>query len=269
MPTAASLGEVPAFGVAAEASPLPADEHVVSDRSLWPTDAGRRVGRRRSDHLDPSTRARSRAARVGAGSSRADPTTRSSTTPGTWRAGPAGARAAVGRRPSRSSSPGPLVARCGSRRPTDRRRSSMTYRLTAGRAARHRGRRRLARGRAAALDGVPARRPSRAGDVRHPVRARPAAHACQLPWDAAKFEVCAHRFVDVSEPSFGVAVLNDGRYGHALQGDAVRVPALRAARHPGSTGRSCATRSPSPSCRTGEGSKRSSRRRRSSTGRRG
>ena len=25
------------------------------------------------------------------------------------------------------------------------------------------------------------------------------------PWDAAKFEVCAHRFVDVSEPDFGVA----------------------------------------------------------------
>ena len=34
-------------------------------------------------------------------------------------------------------------------------------------------------------------------------------------WDAAKFEVCAHRYVDVAEPSFGVAVLNDGRYGHA------------------------------------------------------
>ena len=35
-------------------------------------------------------------------------------------------------------------------------------------------------------------------------------------WDAAKFEVCAHRFVDLSEPSFGVAVLNDGRYGHGV-----------------------------------------------------
>ncbi len=35
------------------------------------------------------------------------------------------------------------------------------------------------------------------------------------PWDAAKFEVCAHRYVSLAEPSFGVAVLNDGRYGHA------------------------------------------------------
>jgi alpha-mannosidase len=46
-------------------------------------------------------------------------------------------------------------------------------------------------------------------------------------WDAAKFEVCAHRFVDVNEPSFGVAVLDDGRYGHAVLGDAIRVTLLR------------------------------------------
>ncbi|HNJ98561.1 MAG TPA: glycoside hydrolase family 38 C-terminal domain-containing protein, partial [Ilumatobacteraceae bacterium] len=51
-------------------------------------------------------------------------------------------------------------------------------------------------------------------------------------WDAAKFEVCAHRFVDVSEPAFGVAVLNDGRYGHGLQDGGVRVSLLRAARFP-------------------------------------
>jgi alpha-mannosidase len=52
------------------------------------------------------------------------------------------------------------------------------------------------------------------------------------PWDAAKFEVCAHRFVDLSEPSFGVAVLNDGRYGHSVFGGAVRVSLARAARYP-------------------------------------
>ncbi|HRD99848.1 MAG TPA: glycoside hydrolase family 38 C-terminal domain-containing protein, partial [Ilumatobacteraceae bacterium] len=28
-------------------------------------------------------------------------------------------------------------------------------------------------------------------------------------WDAAKFEICAHRFVDVSEHGYGVALLND------------------------------------------------------------
>ena len=63
------------------------------------------------------------------------------------------------------------------------------------------------------------------GAVRRPTHA-------STSWDAAKFEVCAHRYVDVSEPSFGVAVLNDGRYGHALFDGAVRVSLARAARYP-------------------------------------
>ncbi len=52
------------------------------------------------------------------------------------------------------------------------------------------------------------------------------------PWDAAKFEVCAHRFVDVAEPDFGVAILNDGRYGHGVFDGAVRVSLARAAKYP-------------------------------------
>jgi alpha-mannosidase len=52
------------------------------------------------------------------------------------------------------------------------------------------------------------------------------------PWDAAKFEVCAQRFVDFSEPSFGVAVLNNGRYGHGVQEGGVRVSLLRAPKYP-------------------------------------
>ena len=51
-------------------------------------------------------------------------------------------------------------------------------------------------------------------------------------WDAAKFEVCAHRWVDLSEPGFGVAVLNDGRYGHGVQDGGIRVSLLRAAKYP-------------------------------------
>jgi alpha-mannosidase len=51
-------------------------------------------------------------------------------------------------------------------------------------------------------------------------------------WDAAKFEVCAHRYVDVSEPGFGVAVLDDGRYGHGLFDGRVRVSLARGARYP-------------------------------------
>ncbi|MBN9737887.1 MULTISPECIES: glycoside hydrolase family 38 C-terminal domain-containing protein [unclassified Pseudonocardia] len=33
-------------------------------------------------------------------------------------------------------------------------------------------------------------------------------------WDAARFETCAHRFVHVGEPGYGVAVANDATYGH-------------------------------------------------------
>lgn len=63
------------------------------------------------------------------------------------------------------------------------------------------------------------------GHVRRPTHA-------STSWDAAKFEVCAHRFVDFSEPSFGVAVLNDGRYGHNVQAGGVRVSLLRAPKYP-------------------------------------
>jgi alpha-mannosidase len=33
-------------------------------------------------------------------------------------------------------------------------------------------------------------------------------------WDAARFETCAHRWVHVGEPGYGVAVANDATYGH-------------------------------------------------------
>ena len=35
-------------------------------------------------------------------------------------------------------------------------------------------------------------------------------------WDAARFETCAHRWVFVGEPGFGVAVANDSTYGHDI-----------------------------------------------------
>ena len=35
-------------------------------------------------------------------------------------------------------------------------------------------------------------------------------------WDAAKFEICAHRWVHVGEPGYGVAVANDATYGHDI-----------------------------------------------------
>ena len=51
-------------------------------------------------------------------------------------------------------------------------------------------------------------------------------------WDAAKFEVCAHRWVDVSEPDYGVALLNDSKYGYDVHRSALRLTLLRAANFP-------------------------------------
>ncbi len=33
-------------------------------------------------------------------------------------------------------------------------------------------------------------------------------------WDSARFEVCAHRWVQLGEPGFGVGLANDSTYGH-------------------------------------------------------
>ncbi|MDY7542718.1 alpha-mannosidase [Cryobacterium sp. 5B3] len=35
-------------------------------------------------------------------------------------------------------------------------------------------------------------------------------------WDTARFETCAHRWVHVGEPGYGVAVANDSTYGHDI-----------------------------------------------------
>ncbi|MFG3288170.1 alpha-mannosidase [Streptomyces sp. NPDC048179] len=62
-------------------------------------------------------------------------------------------------------------------------------------------------------------------------------------WEAAKFEACSHRFIQLAEPGWGVAVVNDSTYGHDVtrsvrtDGDrstttTVRVSLLRAPRFP-------------------------------------
>ncbi|HEX6506476.1 MAG TPA: glycoside hydrolase family 38 C-terminal domain-containing protein, partial [Chloroflexota bacterium] len=51
-------------------------------------------------------------------------------------------------------------------------------------------------------------------------------------WDAARFEVAAHRFVDLSEPRYGVALLNDGKYGHHVLGSELGISLLRSPTYP-------------------------------------
>lgn len=51
-------------------------------------------------------------------------------------------------------------------------------------------------------------------------------------WDMAKFEVCAQKWVDLSEGDQGVALLNDGKYGHDIHGNVIRLSLLRAPKAP-------------------------------------
>jgi alpha-mannosidase len=51
-------------------------------------------------------------------------------------------------------------------------------------------------------------------------------------WEQAKFEVAAHRFADLSEPGYGVALLNDGKYGHHALGNELGISLLRAPVYP-------------------------------------
>lgn len=47
-------------------------------------------------------------------------------------------------------------------------------------------------------------------------------------WDVARFEVCAHKWADLSEPGYGVALLNDCKYGYDISANVIRLSLLRA-----------------------------------------
>lgn len=51
-------------------------------------------------------------------------------------------------------------------------------------------------------------------------------------WDAAKFEVCAQKWVDFSEGGRGVALLNDCKYGHDIHDGVMRLTLLRSPKAP-------------------------------------
>ncbi|KAJ2884904.1 Glycoside hydrolase, 38 vacuolar alpha mannosidase [Coemansia aciculifera] len=51
-------------------------------------------------------------------------------------------------------------------------------------------------------------------------------------WDIAKFEVCAHKFADLSEFGYGVALLNDCKYGHSTIENKMTLSLLRAPKAP-------------------------------------
>ena len=46
-------------------------------------------------------------------------------------------------------------------------------------------------------------------------------------WDQAKFEVCAHRWVDMADSGYGVALLNNGKYGYKIWDNVLDIDLLR------------------------------------------
>ncbi|WP_274363165.1 alpha-mannosidase [Paenibacillus thermotolerans] len=51
-------------------------------------------------------------------------------------------------------------------------------------------------------------------------------------WDFAKDEICAHHWIDISEPDYGVALLNDCKYGHRAEQNVLDINLLRSPSYP-------------------------------------
>ena len=51
-------------------------------------------------------------------------------------------------------------------------------------------------------------------------------------WDAAKFEVCAHKWTDLSESGYGVSIINDCKYGHSCDENILSISLLKSASDP-------------------------------------
>ncbi|HHY81372.1 MAG TPA: alpha-mannosidase [Clostridiales bacterium] len=64
------------------------------------------------------------------------------------------------------------------------------------------------------------------GSIRRPVHTN-------TSWDMARFEICAHKWIDLSQPDYGVAVLNDCKYGHRVMNNTIELNLLRSTSYPG------------------------------------
>ena len=73
---------------------------------------------------------------------------------------------------------------------------------------------------------VAIRSPRATFEIQHGTIERPTVR--NTSWDAARFEVSAHRWAHLGETGYGVALLNDCKYGYDVQGDVLRLSLLRA-----------------------------------------
>ena len=51
-------------------------------------------------------------------------------------------------------------------------------------------------------------------------------------WDWARFEVCGHKWADLSETGYGVSLLNDCKYGYSIKDHVMKLSLLKSAKHP-------------------------------------
>lgn len=51
-------------------------------------------------------------------------------------------------------------------------------------------------------------------------------------WDLAKFEVCAHKWADLSEGEYGVSLMNDSKYGYDIKDGNMRLTLIKAGTYP-------------------------------------
>jgi alpha-mannosidase len=57
-----------------------------------------------------------------------------------------------------------------------------------------------------------------------------------LPGDRARFEVCCHKWMDLSDAGFGVALLNESKYGVSVHGGKVGLSLIKSSTHPDDRG---------------------------------
>ncbi|WP_455619387.1 alpha-mannosidase [Eisenbergiella sp.] len=51
-------------------------------------------------------------------------------------------------------------------------------------------------------------------------------------WDWARFEVCGHKWADLSEEGYGVSLLNDCKYGYSIKENVIKLSLLKSAVYP-------------------------------------
>ncbi len=51
-------------------------------------------------------------------------------------------------------------------------------------------------------------------------------------WDAARFEVCAHKWADISEPEYGAALMNDCKYGYTADENGLALTLIKSSSSP-------------------------------------